>query len=347
LLEFLRWKPKLSDDDFLALVYYLLLQDFIVEAKRQFARISVPKDEAKKENVEQPSRLQYDYVAAFLDFYSDEPILAIAIAKKYQNYPILRWRSLFQELARQLQEIKDNEEVDEDEEARTKRLESLLPKLDFEADQHNKIKISSNNVAECVVRFYKMDIEQLFSSNPFVQTNLGHFSSVMPNLSQVIQLKTNLTVIDLPTECQNTNVMIEITGGRGLSKVKPHFSHNIFARVDEGLIRVCANSDGHPLSKCYIKVFAKLNDGSIIFYKDGYTDLRGVFDFESLSVDASQYISLYSVLVISEKNGTTILEAKNRALQPASAHPTIARSAPTGGPNKKSAMSRAPDFYRK
>jgi len=157
-----------------------------------------------------------------------------------------------------------------------------------------------------------MDIEQLFSSNPFVQTNLGHFSSVMPNLSREIELKSNVTVIDLPGECQNSNVMIELTG-EGLNKVKPHFSHNLFARVDEGLIRVCSNSDGHPLSKCYIKVFAKLKNETIMFYKDGYTDLRGVFDFESLSVDTSQWVVSYSVLVMSEKNGTTILEAKNRS----------------------------------
>lgn len=49
-----------------------------------------------------------------------------------------------------------------------------------------------------------------------------------------------------------------------------------------------------------------------MFYKDGYTDLRGVFDFESLSIDAQSEVALYSILVISEHNGTTIVEAQNR-----------------------------------
>lgn len=87
---------------------------------------------------------------------------------------------------------------------------------------------------------------------------------------------------------------------------------------------MCSKSDGLPLPKSYIKVFAKLHNGSVVFYKDGYTDLRGnplssslskglgVFDFESLSVDATGEVNLYSILVISEHCGTTILEAQNR-----------------------------------
>eukprot|EP01123_Difflugia_compressa_P015046 TRINITY_DN8263_c0_g1_i2.p1 TRINITY_DN8263_c0_g1~~TRINITY_DN8263_c0_g1_i2.p1 ORF type:complete len:198 (+),score=34.69 TRINITY_DN8263_c0_g1_i2:33-596(+) len=157
-----------------------------------------------------------------------------------------------------------------------------------------------------------MDIELLFSSSPFVQQNLGNFSHIVPNLSDVIALPqdTEFHKIDLPASCQNANVMIELSGGN-ITKVKPHFSHNLFVKIihEQGLIKVCSKITGQPLAKSYIKVFSKLNDGSIAFYKDGYTDLRGKFDIISLSADASSVVDCFSILVISDKFGTTIVEA--------------------------------------
>jgi hypothetical protein len=37
------------------------------------------------------------------------------------------------------------------------------------------------------------------------------------------------------------------------------------------------------LSKAYVKVYAKLKNGTLRFFKDGYTDLRGRFDYASLN----------------------------------------------------------------
>ena len=37
------------------------------------------------------------------------------------------------------------------------------------------------------------------------------------------------------------------------------------------------------MSKAYVKVYARLNNGEIRFFKDGYTDLRGKFDYASLN----------------------------------------------------------------
>ncbi len=45
-----------------------------------------------------------------------------------------------------------------------------------------------------------------------------------------------------------------------------------------GHIRVAQTNGGKPLPKVYVKVYAKLADGSVKFHKDGYTDLRGRFD---------------------------------------------------------------------
>ena len=37
------------------------------------------------------------------------------------------------------------------------------------------------------------------------------------------------------------------------------------------------------VSKAYVKVYARLRGGKVRFFKDGYTDLRGKFDYASLN----------------------------------------------------------------
>ena len=37
------------------------------------------------------------------------------------------------------------------------------------------------------------------------------------------------------------------------------------------------------MPKAYVKVYARLSNGTIRFFKDGYTDLRGKFDYASLN----------------------------------------------------------------
>jgi len=190
--------------------------------------------------------------------------------------------------------------------------------FDFEV-QDNIIIISYEDFSQCKVQYYQMDIELLFSTSPFVQQNLGNFSYIMPNLSATIDLPRDSEMhrMELPKECQNCNVMIQFTAGT-VTKVKPHFSHNLFTKVVQklGFIKVCSKNTGKPLSKTYIKVFAKLADGSIVFYKDGYTDLRGKFNYIALSSDASSFVEKFSILVMSESSGTTIIEAYAPNKQP-------------------------------
>jgi len=248
--------------------------------------------------------MQYDYISAYLDFFQDEPNTARSIVEKYSRIELpLLWRKLFDDIKDQLREI---EMTETEEEMAVDDVE-----FDFEVDD-NQIIISYEEIYQCKVQYYKMDIELLFSTSPFVQQNLGNFSYIMPNLSATIDLPkdSEMHKIELPMECRNTNVMIEFTAGK-ITKVKPHFSHNLFTKVLQkiGIIKVCSKVSGKPLAKTYIKVFAQLSDGSVVFYKDGYTDLRGKFDYVSLSHDADKFIDKFSVLVMSANMGTTIVEA--------------------------------------
>ena len=64
-----------------------------------------------------------------------------------------------------------------------------------------------------------------------------------------------------------------------------------------------------PLSKVYVKVYARLADGSVKFHKDGYTDLRGRFDYASVNTPERQAIQKFAVLVLSDTKGAVIREA--------------------------------------
>jgi hypothetical protein len=49
---------------------------------------------SKKEHL----KLQYDYLAAYLDFFSEDPKLAATIAERYVNYPIPSWRKRYNQI---------------------------------------------------------------------------------------------------------------------------------------------------------------------------------------------------------------------------------------------------------
>ena len=46
------------------------------------------------------------------------------------------------------------------------------------------------------------------------------------------------------------------------------------------------------------------------FYKDGYTDVRGLFDFVSLNNDKLSRVSKFAILVIADDHGAVIVEAQ-------------------------------------
>ena len=71
-------------------------------------------------------------------------------------------------------------------------------------------------------------------------------------------------------------------------------------------MRVADAAAGKPLSKVYVKVYARLADGSVKFHKDGYTDLRGRFDYASVNTPERQAIQRFAILVLSDDRGAQI-----------------------------------------
>ncbi len=48
---------------------------------------------------------------------------------------------------------------------------------------------------------------------------------------------------------------------------------------------------------------------SVNFYKDGYTDLRGKFDYASLSTSKLPNVERFAILIMSEDSGAVVREA--------------------------------------
>ena len=89
------------------------------------------------------------------------------------------------------------------------------------------------------------------------------------------------------------------------------YASNLVAQVIEryGQVQVTGKSDNKPLSKVYVKVFAELQNGETLFYRDGYTDLRGRFDYASSSTLDIGAVRRFALLVISEEHGARVLTA--------------------------------------
>ena len=174
-MKVLSYLDELNDDDLLGVTYYLVLQDRVEPALSFFSRVRPGDSEAK---------LQYDYLAAHLGFYTGNTRRSREIASKYDEHPVARWRRFFTNVLAQIDEIEgeqpvsipgdgneDNSSVGGDDESRTVKQTKLADSeahLDFEIEGQT-VSLSYARVERCRVNFYPMDIELLFSRKPFVQ----------------------------------------------------------------------------------------------------------------------------------------------------------------------------------
>lgn len=320
----------------LQLAYYLLLQERVDEAQAIFNKIdrsvlkaSLTDTAAASPELSSSSSLandhvlQYDYMQAYLDFFSvGGPTVALEIAERYLSYPVTSKRKLFQEIIRHWQESQalvsspvavPGDAADRD--CAMGELASSEPSLDFSVE-NNVITIAAQNLSslQCTVNVYEMDLELMFSNNPFIKSNDPKFLFVAPNHSFSVPLSaaTAVTKADVPAAFRNSNVYLEVCDpSAGLSRCKTHYAHSLYVQVMDnyGQVKVTEKSSLRPLPRTYIKVYAKMRDGTTDFYKDGYTDLRGCFDYASLSTNKLQQVARFALLVQTETSGAVVKEA--------------------------------------
>jgi 5-hydroxyisourate hydrolase-like protein (transthyretin family) len=76
-----------------------------------------------------------------------------------------------------------------------------------------------------------------------------------------------------------------------------------------GQVKVTNATTGKPLAKVYVKAYVRTQDGQVKFHRDGYTDIRGRFDFATVSTPEKSAPQRFSVLVLSDEFGAVIREA--------------------------------------
>lgn len=305
LLADLKYREQLSDYDRMAVVYYLLLQDRIEEAAKFFEQV------AEKEIV---ASIQYQYIKAYLAFSYGQVDVAIGIAEPLKNYPVVRWRNMFADVLAQAAEISGQAAsiTDADDRDQKQRLLAAT-QPDFELAVDNRsVTLRHRNIPRVTVNFYLMDIELMFSRKPFVQEVTGQFSIISPNHSLELTLDkaTPEMKLELPEKFRDSNVMIEVTGA-GLTRSKAYYPHSLAVSLIEsyGQLHITHQKTAAPISKAYIKVYARNKGGEVVFYKDGYTDLRGKFDYASLSTSQLDNVERFAILIMTDDSGSVIREA--------------------------------------
>jgi hypothetical protein len=305
LMTVLRYRGKLTDADRLAVTYDLLLQDRVDEALEMFAAID-PKQITPV--------LQYEYLKVYADFCREKPADAREIAERRKDHPVDRWRNLFRNALAQIDEITGAvaRVVDEkDRDQRQANLAASEPDFEFTVEKKS-VTVNAQNLASLSVNYYRMDIELLFSRQPFVQQQSGQFAFIKPNRSDDVRVPSGKStqVFELPKEFHGANVIVEAVA-EGKRKSQACYAHELAVSVVEnyGQLRVAHQATGKPLPKTYVKVYARMKGGEVKFYKDGYTDLRGAFDYTSLNTNELDYVERFALLVLSEGAGAVIREA--------------------------------------
>ncbi|KAK5583421.1 hypothetical protein RB653_005014 [Dictyostelium firmibasis] len=264
-------------------------------------------------------KVQYDYLLSYLDFFNPNPTVAAENSKKYENYPVQRWNSLFKDLRNKVDQVsnKDSVEIDYekeiDRERRQNKMASNEPTFDISSESNRTISVNYSNLVDITVSYYVMDIEHLFSANPFVQQELGHFLYVSPNKKESFLLKDKSGTFNfkIPDEFSNSNVVIDVVSAQIHHNITV-YSNNLSVYITEkvGQLRVVHKQKSQPISKTYIKVYSKNKNGVVEFFKDGYTDIAGYFDYSTVSTLDISNVSKLSILVLSNQYGAVIKEAK-------------------------------------
>jgi len=298
----------ISTKDKLIFTSYLLVKNKVDDAKTLFETID------KKTTADY--QITYDYFDVYFAYMCQEP-RAEKIAASYtsRNMPNFM-KQKFQDVLDAIAESKDPTLSDklflEEEERRRK--EAMKPYVSFEImhDKH-KILIEYRNIETATVNFYLTELEVLFSAHPFQESNTG-YKLVAPNESIELQLdpKDNKVVVPLPDEYRDQDTIIQILT-KTLEVVELYNDNDLDVQLaqDEGELRVISTKSGKPVEGAYCKVYAQSRiTGKHDFFKDGYTDLRGRFDFRTLSTDQLRVASRLAILIKTDKLGSTIKESE-------------------------------------
>jgi len=111
----------------------------------------------------------------------------------------------------------------------------------------------------------------------------------------------------LPDELRRRTLLVEVVSGAARSTTLAYGGEmSTYVSESFGQLQARDAKTRQPVVGAYVKVYGKYPDGEVRFYKDGYTDLRGRFDYASLSAEDAQGAKRFAILVLSEDKGATL-----------------------------------------
>ena len=104
------------------------------------------------------------------------------------------------------------------------------------------------------------------------------------------------------------NLFVEIKA-ESIKLFDIYLSSNFHVIITESLgeLKVVENNF-KPIIKAYVKIYVELNNNQVQFYKDGYTDLNGKFNYLALNTDQLNNSKKFYIFISEEQHGSIIKE---------------------------------------
>jgi hypothetical protein len=295
LLDILAWKPALDADDQLALTAHLLLQDRIPEALARYDTI---------DPLKLPAQLSYNYLSAIVLFYRSQPEEARKIALKKPHLPPGPWRERFDAIIAQADEIAALQAPRPIEEAKPKE---EAPALDLALAPDGKLLVKQHRLDKTLLQLFSVDLEMLFSKNPFLAGEGASLPGILANETREVALAAPETPVDLPEAFRHGNVLVAAKSGTTrVLKVLDSRALEITRRPEDRTLQVFDSTSRLPVPQSYVKVYVETASGEPVFHKDGYTDLRGKFDYLSHTGSNLGEIRRVAVLISHPDKGARV-----------------------------------------
>jgi hypothetical protein len=296
-LEHLSWKAAWDAEDHLTMALHLMLQDRIEEGLARFDRIDAEKLRG---------RMAYDYLRAVVLFHRGVPGVAREIAQGWVGGASGVWRERFEAVVRQADEIEAlavpraaEEEVEKE----------VAPFVELALAEGGMLRVEHRRMKAVTLKFFSVDLEVMFTKEPFLAGGGSDAPGIQPNgvLEVELDVAKEFTLVPLPEAFRKGSVLVEAEGD-GVSRLRVLDSRAMELVRNPALRRVQVFDGEHrtPIGRCYVKVFVEGMDGTVRFHKDGYTDLRGMFDYGSSTGDAGRNFRRFSIFVSHPEMGGRI-----------------------------------------
>merc|ERR1719445_25217 len=293
--------------DLIALCVYLLMQNRVGKARDVFAKIQVAK--ARELCAE-----TYDYLGAYLSVYAGNFEKAMGIAEGYLKAPATpqskaKWAAIKKHAAEVVNPDLADKLFNEDRYAQAE--EAKKPSVSFDCSPAGQIIVNYRNEKSIMIEYWRMDLEVLFSAQPFAQS-ADSYKWVEPNEREsnvALPEGQNQLMINMPPSMRNQNSIIRLTSGSGTVVVDQDYDNMMICQVARGVgeLRIM-DTKGNAVPAAYVKVYSRTTDGTVSFYKDGYTDLRGRFNYRDMSTSKQANTERFAVMVQTPTLGSSKLE---------------------------------------